>query len=62
MHFDEIFDNRAKNLCTNLRPLIEQLSEATSFDSIRDAGKRIYYEVFDFMPVAKDLTDTRKER
>ena len=60
-HFSEVFKNRAKELCRDLRPDIEALSEAESFDNKKAAGKSIYYKIDGFMPFVKEISDARKE-
>lgn len=60
-HFDDFFHNKAKELCQNLRPDIEALSEAESGDDIKSFGTSIYYKINGFMPLAKKLSDERKE-
>jgi len=44
-----------------LRPDIEALSEAKSFDNKKAAGKSIYYKIDGFMPFVKEISDARKE-
>lgn len=61
-HFTDFFENKAKELYEQLRPDIESLSEAKSFDDKKSAGKSIYYKINSFMPVVKELTDEKKER
>ena len=53
--------NRAKELCLSLKEDIEKLSEATAFIDIKSIGKSIYYKIYEFLPVAKSLTDSKKE-
>ena len=60
-HFSEHFDNKAKDLCKNLAPDIEALSEAKSFEDKKKWGKSIYYKINNFMPTVKDLSDKKKE-
>lgn len=61
-HFNELFSNRASELCSSLNDDIETLSEAAEFEEIKAAGKRIYYKINEFMPVVKSLTDDKKEQ
>lgn len=61
-HFSEFFDNKAKEICVDLGPMIEALSEAKDFESIKEQGKSIYYTINGFMPDIKSLTDEKKER
>lgn len=61
-HFSQMFDNRATELCNNLRPEIENLAQARSFAAIRSAGSALYYLILEFQPVVKELTDNRRER
>lgn len=60
-HFTDFFENKAKELCEELRPDIEALSEAKSFEDKKAAGRSIYYKINSFMPFVKDLSDERKE-
>ncbi|MGR6863420.1 hypothetical protein ACU5EH_25485 [Aliivibrio salmonicida] len=60
-HFSDFFDNKAKELCGSVRPQVELLSEAKSFDDKKNAGKNIYYLIDDFMPFVKGLSDSKKE-
>lgn len=60
-HFNVFFENKAKELCQDLHPDIEALSEAKSFDDKKAAGKSIYYKIDGFMPFVKELSDERKE-
>jgi len=60
-HFNEMDSNRAKELCLSLKEDIENLSEATAFIDIKSIGKSIYYKIYEFLPVAKSLTDSKKE-
>lgn len=60
-HFTDLFDNKAKSLCSSLQPLIEQLSEAEGFEPTKNVGKNIYYLINSFMPEVKKLADGRRE-
>lgn len=60
-HFSDFFDNKAQELCQSLKSNIELLSEAKTFEEKKNAGKSIYYEINDFMPVVKTLSDDKKE-
>ena len=61
-HFSEHFDNKAKQLCSELTTYIESLSEAQDFESIKSAGKTIYYKINSFMPEVKRINDEKKEQ
>ena len=61
-HFTNMLDNQARGLCDNLKPDIEALADAKDFDAKKSAGKRIYYQIDDFMPLVKTLMDEKKER
>lgn len=61
-HFTDFFDNKARDLCASLKSDIESLSEAIDFDTIKSAGKSIYYKINDFLPLVKRLTDEKKEQ
>ncbi|EOW9422317.1 hypothetical protein ACOCGP_003537 [Vibrio cholerae] len=60
-HFSDFFDNKAKELCAAVRPNVELLSEAKTFDEKKSAGKTIYYLIDGFMPLVKGLSDEKKE-
>lgn len=60
-HFNDFFENKAKELCQDLHSDIEALSEARSFEDKKAAGKSIYYKIDSFMPFVKELSDERKE-
>jgi hypothetical protein len=60
-HFDTLFENNAKALCTSLKPYIESLAEAQSFDDKKNSGKEIYYLINGFLPQVKELSDGKKE-
>ena len=60
-HFTDFFDNKAQQLCESLKRDIELLSEAKTFENKKTAGKSIYYQINDFMPIVKGLSDDKKE-
>lgn len=60
-HFNTLFENNAKSLCSKLKPYIEKLSEAQSFEDKKDSGKEIYYLINAFLPQVKELSDGKKE-
>lgn len=60
-HFTDFFENKAKELCEDLKNDIEKLSEAVSFEDKKRYGKSIYYKIQNFMPAAKELTDEKRE-
>ncbi len=60
-HFTTLFDNQAKELCESLQKDIELLAEAKTFEEKKNAGKSIYYQINDFMPIVKSLADDNKE-
>lgn len=60
-HFTSFFENKAKELCSQLLPDIETLAEAKSFEDKKLAGKSIYYKINSFMPFVKELADEKKE-
>jgi hypothetical protein len=61
-HFSEFLENKAKDLCNELNKDIEELSEASSPESKKEVGKRIYYKINSFMPFVKELADERQEK
>ena len=61
-HFTDFFENKAKELCDDLKDDIEALSEAVSFEDKKRYGKSIYYKIQNFMPAVKQLSDEKKER
>ncbi|MEZ8093327.1 hypothetical protein ACED51_04505 [Photobacterium swingsii] len=60
-HFTDFFENKARELCEQLHPFIEGLSEAKTFEDKKAAGKSIYYKINAFMPFVKQLSDDKKE-
>jgi hypothetical protein len=60
-HFSDFFENKAKELCSDIREDIEALAEAKAFEDKKAAGKRIYYKINDFLPKVKALADEKKE-
>jgi len=61
-HFTDFFENKAKELCDDLKDDIEALSEAVSFEDKKRYGKSIYYKIQNFMPAVKQISDEKKER
>lgn len=61
-HFNDIFENRAIELCEDLIPDIEALSEAATFEKKKTAGKSIYYKINNFLPLVKELSDEKVVR
>jgi len=60
-HFNLEFRNAANDLCRELKAGIEQLAEAEGYESQKEAGKQIYYLIYTFMPVVKQIADERRE-
>jgi hypothetical protein len=60
-HFDQFLQNEAEKLCRDLRPLIEKLSEAQEFPTIKDSGKQIYDAIHEFLPRVKQLSDSKSD-
>jgi hypothetical protein len=61
-HFSDLFENKAKELCDDLKDDIESLSEAINFEDKKSYGKSIYYKIQNFIPAVKQLSDEKKER
>lgn len=61
-HFTDFFENKAKELCEDLKEDIESLSEAVAFEDKKQYGKSIYYKIQNFMPAVKELSDEKRER
>ena len=61
-HFTDFFENKAKELCDDLKKDIEHLSEAVTFENKKQYGKSIYYKIQNFMPAVKELSDEKRER
>ncbi len=61
IHFSEINQNHANNLCTSLSPLIESFSYAKDISKRKKYGKEIYYLLFNFSPIVKNLSDNMSE-
>lgn len=60
-HFGESFRNKAKNLNTELKDDIENLSEAMNFEDKKKYGKNIFYNIQNFIPIVKELSDEKRE-
>ncbi len=60
-HFSELFGNKARTLCNDLKGDIEELSEVSVSDKKKEVGKKIYYKINEFMPFVKELTDNKQE-
>lgn len=60
-YFTDFFENKARELCEQLHPNIDALSEAKTFEDKKSAGKNIYYKINAFMPFIKQLSDEKKE-
>lgn len=60
-NFNEQFQVKARELCKNLTPNIEKLSEAKTFEEKKTPGKEIYHTINNFMPDIKQLADEKKE-
>ncbi|MDO9475140.1 MAG: hypothetical protein Q7L07_00415 [Pseudohongiella sp.] len=61
-NFNDVFLNRATELCADLSPDIEALSEAATFEDKKSAGKSIYHKINNFLPVVKELSDEKIAR
>ena len=61
-HFSYFFDIKARALCEQLKPVIEALAEATTPEQKKTVGKRIYYSILAFMPIAKEVADGQREQ
>jgi hypothetical protein len=61
-HFTDFFENKARELCDDLKDDIESLSEAIDFETKKKYGKSIYYKIQNFMPAVKHLSDEKRER
>jgi hypothetical protein len=61
-HFSEAFGNDARSLCENLRPEIEKLAEAIPPQDKKTHGMSIYYQIENFMPIAKRMADEKREQ
>jgi len=59
-HFCGLYSDQATTLCENLKLDIEGLAEAKSFDEKKRFGKSIYYNIENFMPVVKQLADSKQ--
>lgn len=60
-HFSDFFENKARDLCNDLKDDIEELSEASTPEGKKAVGKRIYYKINSFMPFVKGLADEKQE-
>ena len=61
-HFTQNLNNEAKKLCENIKLDIEALAEANNFEARKEAGKKIYYIIDDFLPLVKKMLDEKNER
>ena len=59
---DDLFRNKANELCELLCPLIEKLTESKSFQEKRDVGMKMFNLLETFKPDVKSLYDDRRER
>ena len=60
-HFAYDFEDRATKLCDGLAPHIEALAQATDGAARRDSGKTIYYLIEEFLAIAKEISDEKRE-
>lgn len=60
-HFVVHFQNKARELRGELRPLISALADASSFDQKKAAGMLIHEKIDGFLPLVKELLDDRRE-
>lgn len=60
-HFSNNSGNQAVSLCNDLIEDIEGLVEAKALEDKTRFGKSIYYKIQNFMPIAKQLSDDRRE-
>lgn len=61
IHFQSESGNSATQLCQDLLEDIAKLSEAKTFDMKKEAGSRMYNKISAFLPVVKELTDTKMD-
>jgi hypothetical protein len=61
-HFSQNFNNKAKELNSDLKSDIENLSEAITFEDTKKYGKSIYYKIQTFIPIVKKLSDEKREQ
>lgn len=61
-HYTEFFKNKARELCDDINPDIQSLSEAQTAEQIKAVGTRIYQNISRFLPNAKSFADERRER
>lgn len=60
-HFTNFFENKATELCSDLRNDIVALSEEKSAVDKKITGTSIYYKINNFLPITKNLADDKKE-
>lgn len=60
-HFNGTTENIAMSSASKLKPLLESLSDTNDLSKIKQIGKEIFSIISAFLPVAKDLTDYKKE-
>ena len=61
-HFSQNFNNKAKELSSDLKSDVENLSEASTFEDTKKYGKSIYYKIQTFTPIVKKLSDEKREQ
>ena len=62
MELKRNFNNKAKELNSDLKSDIENLSEAITFEDTKKYGKSIYYKIQTFIPIVKKLSDEKREQ
>ena len=60
-HFSELIENKAITLCDGLKDDIEQLSEVSAPEEMKEVGKKIYDKINEFMPFVKEMADKKQE-
>lgn len=61
-HFNISSENIAITTSDQLKPLLEELSKAKEPKEIQEKGKQVYYTILTFLPFAKELVDSKKEK
>lgn len=61
-NYSDSFNNKARLLCESLRVDIEALAEAVTPEEKKKHGKSAYYKIEQFIPVAKQYADDRREQ
>jgi hypothetical protein len=60
-HFSDLYADRATELRDDLKPDLEGLAAARTFEDKQRFGSSIYFKLENFTPVVKQLTEEKRE-